>query len=68
MWVHGGPNDVGSAAALFTAIGQVTALLGTYAAIVQIVLMSRSPWLDQVFGVDRLTFWHRWLGFLRRSG
>jgi predicted ferric reductase len=64
MWIrHGGLNDLGSAAALFTAAGQLTALLGTYAAIVQIVLMSRSPWLDQLFGVDRLVFWHRWLGF-----
>jgi predicted ferric reductase len=25
--------------------------------------MSRSPWLDQVFGMDRLAAAHRWLGF-----
>ena len=25
--------------------------------------MSRSPWLDQLFGMDRLAVWHRWLGF-----
>src|ERR1019366_2743130 len=25
--------------------------------------MSRSPWLDQLFGIDRIAGWHRWLGF-----
>ncbi len=25
--------------------------------------MSRSPWLDQLFGMHRLTAWHRWIGF-----
>jgi predicted ferric reductase len=25
--------------------------------------MSRSPWLDQLFGMDRLAWAHRWLGF-----
>ncbi len=52
-----------SPAAILTAIGQVTALLGTYFALIQLVLMSRSPWLDQVFGMDRLAWAHRWLGF-----
>ena len=46
-----------------TAIGQLTALFGTYLALVQLVLMSRSPWLDQVFGMDGLAVAHRWLGF-----
>ena len=64
MWMrHGGLGVLGSPAADLTAFGQLTALLGTYAALVQIVLMSRSPWLDQLFGMDRLAHWHRWLGF-----
>ncbi len=64
MWVrHGALGVLGSPAADLTALGQLTALLGTYAALVQIVLMSRSPWLDQLFGMDRLAHWHRWLGF-----
>jgi len=64
MWVrHGGLNDLGSLAAQVTAAGQLTALLGTYAALIQITLMSRSPFLDQLFGMDRLANWHRWLGF-----
>lgn len=64
MWVrHGGTDHLTSAAAILTAAGQVTALLGTYLALIQLVLMSRSPWLDQVFGMDGLAWAHRWLGF-----
>jgi predicted ferric reductase len=64
MWIrHGALRDLGSLSAQLTAAGQITALLGTYVALIQIVLMSRSPWLDQLFGMDRLAIWHRWLGF-----
>jgi predicted ferric reductase len=64
MWVrHGQLPRSSSPAVLLTAAGQIAALLGTYAALVQVVLMSRSPWLDGLFGIDRITGWHRWLGF-----
>ena len=64
MWIrHGGLDSLGGGSAKFTALGQLTALLGTYGALVQIVLMTRSPWLEQLFGLDRLAHWHRWLGF-----
>ena len=64
MWLrHGGTDQLSTISGSITAIGQLTALLGTYAALLQLVLMSRSPWLDQVFGMDRLAFAHRWLGF-----
>ena len=64
MWVrHGGLAQFGTLAGALTGIGQVTALLGAYGALLQLVLMSRSPWLEQVFGMDRLAWAHRWLGF-----
>jgi predicted ferric reductase len=64
MWVrHGGLQDLGAAGALQTAIGQLTGLYAAYLALLQLVLMSRSPWLDQLFGMDRLAWAHRWLGF-----
>lgn len=64
MWVrHGQIPRITEPAAVLTAAGQLTALLGTYAALVQVVLMSRSPWLDSLFGIDRIAGWHRWLGF-----
>ena len=64
MWIrHGGLDSLGSASAKLTAAGQITALVGTYAALVQILLMARSPWLERRFGMDGLAEWHRWLGF-----
>ena len=64
MWVrHGGLAQFGTMAGALTGIGQITALLGAYGALLQLVLMSRSPWLEQVFGMDRLAWAHRWLGF-----
>ena len=64
MWLrHGGTDQFATFSGTVTALGQLTALLGTYGALLQLVLMSRSPWLDQVFGMDRLAVAHRWLGF-----
>ena len=64
MWLrHGGLEQLSTTAGIFTAIGQVTALFGTYLALIQLVLMSRNPWLHQVFGMDGLAVAHRWLGF-----
>jgi predicted ferric reductase len=60
MWLRHGGLDRGDALA---AVGQLTALGGTYAALIGILLMSRAPWLDQVIGTDRLRAVHRWLGF-----
>jgi len=64
MWVrHGQLANLTNAGAALSAAGQLTALLGTYSALVQVVLMSRSPWVDQLYGIDRIAGWHRWLGF-----
>jgi predicted ferric reductase len=60
MWLrHGGlTRDP------LTAVGEVTALAGTYAALVGILFASRAPWLDQVFGSDSLRGAHGVLGFV----
>jgi predicted ferric reductase len=43
MWIrHGGPDMLTGASGDLTAAGELTALLGTYAALVQLLLMSRS--------------------------
>lgn len=39
---------------------------GLHAALVmifQLLLVARLPWLDRRIGMDRLTSWHRWVGF-----
>lgn len=64
MWLrHGGLDQLSTPGGLLTAIGQLTGLYAAYLCLMQLVLMSRSPWLDQVFGMDRLAWAHRWLGF-----
>jgi len=63
MWLgHGQLGDDGPGGRL-TALGQVTALLGTYAVLLELLLMSRLRWLERYAGFDRLTVWHRWTGF-----
>ena len=55
MWLrHGGLEQLSTLGGQLTAIGQLTGLYGTYLALIQLVLMSRSPWLDQAFGMDGL--------------
>jgi predicted ferric reductase len=64
MWVrHGGLDQLDSLGGILTAIGQLTGLYAAYGALLQLILMSRSPFLDQLFGMDRLAWAHRWLGF-----
>lgn len=48
--------------AIANALGIVTAMAGTYGALLSILLMARLPWLEHEVGQDRLTAWHRSLG------
>jgi predicted ferric reductase len=44
----------------------VARFFGVHAAellLFQLLLAARLPWLDRRIGMDRLTVWHRWLGF-----
>lgn len=44
----------------------VAKFFGLHAAsimMLQLVLVARLPWLDRRLGMDRLTRWHRWIGF-----
>ena len=64
MWVrHGGLERFDRPWNALTAIGQLTALFGTYLALVGILLMSRAPFIDQVLGSDEASRIHRLAGF-----
>ena len=64
MWVrHGGLARLSDPAGILTGAGQLAALFGTYLVLIQLVLMSRAPALDQVFGSDRIAAAHRLVGF-----
>lgn len=64
MWIrHGNLHELSTVPGTLTAIGQLAALYGTFLALIQLMLISRSPYFDQVFGTDRLLWLHRWGGF-----
>src|SRR4051794_3139149 len=64
LWLrHGGLDSLNQPGGAFTATGQLTGLIGTYAVLVQILLMSRIGWIERFIGLDRLVGWHRWTGF-----
>lgn len=54
-----GRSGPGGTATLF---GSVTAMLGTYLALIAVLLSSRLPWLEREAGHDRLIRWHRTVG------
>src|SRR4051794_30056538 len=64
LWLrHGGLHNVGGPGGIATSAGQVTGLLGAYAVLIELLLMSRIGWLERAIGFDRLAVWHRWTGF-----
>ncbi|MEA2196529.1 MAG: hypothetical protein QOJ25_580 [Solirubrobacteraceae bacterium] len=61
LWLHGGGISLAreNLAGLLTSLGRVTALVGTYLVLLQVLLLARIPWLERRVGFDRLTVWHR---------
>jgi len=62
-WRHGGLGALPHPGGAFTAVGQLTGLYGTYAVLIEVLMMSRIGWLERHVGFDRLAVWHRWTGF-----
>lgn len=64
LWIrHGGLHTLSAPGGSFTAAGQLLGLFGTYAVLVELLLMSRIGWVERFIGFDRLAVWHRWGGF-----
>src|SRR4051794_32321860 len=63
LWYHGG-NVVGveKTGDVLTSAARLTGLLGSYSALLQVLLLARIPWLERQVGLDRLSVWHRWNG------
>jgi len=53
------PGQLGAAGGLATFIGSLTGLVGTYLALVMVLLVSRVPMVERVLGQDGLVRWHR---------
>src|SRR5213078_3549247 len=63
LWVHGGNvSEHLSTGELLTSLARITGLLAAFAALVQVLLLARLPWLERLVGFDRLSVWHRWNG------
>ena len=63
LWARGGNLSINGAGDLLTSIARLTGLLGAYSALLQVVLLSRIPWLERLTSFDRLTIWHRRNGY-----
>jgi predicted ferric reductase len=59
MYFTGGPPAHNT----LTAIGRFFGLHLAFIMALQLLLISRLPFLDRSIGMDRLTTWHRWTGF-----
>ncbi len=59
---HGGAAQFGTLVGDLAAIGRIGALLGTFAVLVLLTMISRVPWLERHYGQDHLNHWHRWAG------
>ena len=57
-----GISEMKTPAGFWTAIGQITGLLGTDLLLIQLILASRLPWIDQSIGHDRAIAAHQKLG------
>lgn len=57
-----GINEMKTPAGFWTAIGQITGLIGTDLLLIQLLLASRLPWIDKSIGHDRAMEVHKQLG------
>ncbi|GGN94802.1 oxidoreductase [Streptomyces albiflavescens] len=55
--------QAGLGSSTLSAIGRLAGLYGALLMAFQLLLVARLPWLDHRIGMDRLTSWHRWVGF-----
>ena len=54
--------DWNSVYAVITSISRIAALVGSYLALIGLVLVSRISWVEKSVGHDRMVIWHRKLG------
>ncbi|MGA6167565.1 ferredoxin reductase family protein [Amycolatopsis magusensis] len=53
----------GPSSNVLVSLGRLTGLYGALLMAFQLLLIARLPWVDRRLGMDRLTSWHRLLGF-----
>ncbi len=64
LWLRGGGIQVMSTpGGPATSIGRLTGLVASALLLLQVLLMSRIPWIERAWGQDALARKHRWIGF-----
>ncbi len=63
-WHASGHRTTAATPSIEVAIGNLTGLVGTYAILWQLVLLSRLVPLESAFGLEQLTWLHKWNGYL----
>jgi predicted ferric reductase len=63
-WGASGQHTAATASSLNIAAGNITGLIGTYAILWQLVLLGRLTFLECHFGLEKLTWLHKWNGYL----
>lgn len=61
--LHGGISRANTPARWLVAVGQLSGLYATAAVLLGLVMISRTPWLERRYGMDRMTHTHRLVGF-----
>ncbi len=61
-WTNTPAGSVDGTGAALVEAGRVTGMIGGYALLIQILLMSRVAWLERYVGANDLLAWHRDLG------
>lgn len=65
--VHGGIARATTGARWLVSIGQLSGLYAAITVLLGLVLISRTPWLERRYGMDRMTHAHRLVGFTAAS-
>lgn len=62
LLADGAASNLGTAESITALVNRSSALVGTSLLLVHLVLVSRVPWIEAVFGLDKLTGSHKKLG------
>ncbi|KKQ27953.1 MAG: oxidoreductase [Candidatus Magasanikbacteria bacterium GW2011_GWC2_37_14] len=47
---------------MYLSLGRITGLLAVFFILLQLILIGRVKWVEQVFGLDKLSLFHHWVG------
>lgn len=63
-WFHSGVLVTsGKQSDILIGFGRITGLLGEFFILIELILIGRITWLEQLFGFDQMNKIHRWIGY-----